>query len=163
MWCGRKYVGIVSMISISMALWLVSCTSNDRSTTGVPESTATPTTLYETLTTRLAEIQHAQALALSLWDRLISGAEVSCQETIPQPELITLTADDLRAYPNAASVRDALNAASQAIRNSSDLWNIECNEARDIVPLSMARDGRATALLATQPLANAAALLAAWN
>ncbi|MCD4686392.1 MAG: hypothetical protein K8S97_10695 [Anaerolineae bacterium] len=156
----KQHTGIVSLIAV---LLLADCTFSERSTGSAPESTATPVTLHDTLTARLAEVQHAQALALSLWDRLISGVQVSCQEAIPQPEPVTLNTNELSTHPNAAPVQDALNAASQAVRNSADLWDIECSEARDIVPLSIARNGRATALLATEPLTNAAALLAAWN
>ncbi len=151
----KQHAGIVSVIVVVL---LAGCTFSERSTGSAPESISVPATLHETLTARLAEVQHAQALALSLWDRLISGVQVSCQEAIPQPAPVTLNANELSTHPNAVSVREALNAASQAVRNSADLWDIECSEARDIVPLSIARNGRATALLATETLTNAAAL-----
>lgn len=155
----KQYAGIIGTV----VLLFMGCTFSGSSARSAPNATTDSATVSTTLAARLAEIQASQAAALNLWDRLIFGEVVSCQEAIPQPQPVTLTTAELNAYPNAVQVRDALNGASQAVRNSSDLWNIECNEPRDIVPLSMARDGRATALLATESLNEAAALLAAWN
>ncbi len=159
----RRWTQHAGIVSVIVALLLSGCTFSDGSTRSAPESTAAPVILHDTLTARLAEVQNAQMVALTLWDRLIFGEQVNCQEAIPQPQPLTLSASELNTHPNAAPVQEALNAASQAIRNSSDLWNIECQETRDTVPLSMARDGRATAVLATESLTEAAALLAAWN
>jgi hypothetical protein len=151
----KQHAGIIGFVVVL----LMSCTFSERA----PDTITAPITLHDALTARLAEVQGAQTAALTLWDRLIFAEEISCQEAIPQPQPVTLTTAELNAHPDAALVRDALNAASQAVRNSSDLWNIECNEPRDTVPLSMAHDGRATALLATESLSEAAALLAAWE
>jgi hypothetical protein len=104
-------------------------------------------------------VQSDQAAALALWDRVIFGELVSCQEAIPAPEPLSETAQegDLRA------IEKQLNAAIQAVRNSSDLWNIECNADREYVPLSMAQEGRTTALAASPPLDEATRLLAAYG
>jgi hypothetical protein len=115
------------------------------------------------LATRLNDARRAQQAALTLWDRIIFGEQVSCQEAIPTPELLALPENGLRAHPDAQAIQDELNAAIQTIHNSSDLWNIECASENPYVSLSMARAGRANALAATESLDAAAALLAAWR
>jgi len=107
----------------------------------------------------LAEAQVSQAAALALWDRVIFGEVVSCQESIPVPEPVQRSGQDSQSYPNPGAVEDRLNAAIQLLHNSADLWNIECNDDRPFVPLSMAREGRAAALAASGPLSEAAALM----
>lgn len=116
--------------------------------------------IRDTLSNHLSHIRQSQQNALVLWDRIIFGEIVSCQEAITVPESVTLPQDDLQ--DKAALVVDRLNAAIQNIRNSADLWNIECQSERPYVPLEMAREGRADALSADAPLADAAALLADW-
>ncbi len=114
------------------------------------------------LAARLVETQASQAAALALWDRVIFGEEVSCQDAIPVPGPISLTTRDRAAHPSAATVETRLNEAIRFVQESSDLWNIECADPQAIVPLEMARAGRASALAASDPLAEAARLLAAW-
>ena len=111
---------------------------------------------------QLDSVQQAQAAALALWDRVIFGEAVSCQEAIPVPEPVTVAAHDLSAYPQTGAIQARLNAAIQAVRDSSDLWNAECASEQPFVPLSTAREGRVTALAASAPLAEARQLLAAW-
>jgi len=106
-------------------------------------------------------VRQSQQDALAFWDRIIFGEIVSCLEAITVPETISLPRRDLR-NDRAAQIVDRLNAAVQDIRNSSDLWNIECASERPYVPLEMAREGRADALAADEPLSDAAALLADW-
>jgi hypothetical protein len=136
---------------VIVVLLLAGCALVERQT--APDATR------DNLSQRLDEVRRDQAAALNLWDRIIFGEVVSCQEFIPAPEPLSVTArdDDLRA------VQEQLNAAIQAVRNSSDLWNIECNADRAYVPLSMAKEGRSTALAATAPLDEAAALLTAYG
>jgi hypothetical protein len=124
--------------------------------------TESPDTVRSHLLARLDEAQRSQQAALTLWDHIIFGEIVSCQEFIPVPESVKLSDQGLTAHPNAGAIQVALNAAIQSLHNSSDLWNIECNAERAYVPVSMAKAGRSTALEATAPLEEAAALLAAW-
>lgn len=126
------------------------------------QTTANSGGLHDQLAAKQQETAQAQTAALDLWDRIIVGEIVSCQESIPVPRPLQLADRDLGNYPAASAVQTHLNAAIQAVRNSSDLWNIECAEDRPYVPLSMAREGRATALAASEPLAKAARLLAEW-
>jgi hypothetical protein len=114
------------------------------------------------LAARITETQQAQAAALALWDRVIFGEIVSCQEYFAVPQPVNLSDRALDAHTNAPAIQTQLNAAIQAVRNSADLWNIECADARPYVPLSMAREGRATALAASEPLAEAERLLIEW-
>lgn len=119
-------------------------------------------TVRSQLLTRLDETQRSQQMALALWDDIIFGTAVSCQQFISVPEPVKLSEQTLAAYPNAGAAQAALNTAIQSLRNSADLWNIECNTERPYVPLSMAEAGRAAALEASASLAEAATLLAAW-
>lgn len=111
---------------------------------------------------RLAEAQQAQDAALALWDRVIFGEMVACQETIAVPPPVALSARARAAHPAAGLVVERLNEAIRALQASSDLWTIECADPRAAVPLNMAREGRANALAASDPLGEAAALLASW-
>lgn len=123
------------------------------------EPQTAPGTTRADLALRLDEVQRDQAAALDLWDRIIFGEAVSCQEfiTVPEPLSVSEQEGDLRA------IQDDLNAAIQAVRDSSDLWNIECSEERAYVPLSMAQQGRATALAASALLDDAVTRLATYG
>ncbi len=143
------------LLVIVLAVALAGCTL-------VGGDKASDTAVREELAARLAETRDAQAAALALWDRVIVGETVSCVAGIPVPEPVTLTERQQRDHPSAAAIQAELNAAIQAVHASSDLWNIECNDARPLVPLEMAREGRATALAAGESLDAAAALLAGW-
>lgn len=147
----------VALLLALIAALLPACTFT------LGEDRADPETVRAELVARLAETRSAQAQALALWDRVIVGEQVSCQDAIPAPALVTLSRAAREAHPQAVPVQDALNVAIQAVHNSADLWNIECTETRDWVPLAMAREGRANALAATDALDTAAALLDAWQ
>ncbi|MBI5960110.1 MAG: hypothetical protein HY866_15325 [Chloroflexi bacterium] len=120
-------------------------------------------TTYTDLVTGLDAARQSQAAALALWDRVIFGEVVSCQDFIPVPPPVQLSAQLLAAHPGADAIQARLNEAIQAIHDSSDLWNIECAFDRATVPLNMAKSGRAAALAATAPLDTAAQMLAAWG
>ncbi len=141
----KRWVGIITV------LLLAGCTLIERQ--------ASPEPTRDDLAQRLDEARRDQAAALDLWDRIIFGEVVSCQEFIPVPELLVLSTQD----DDRRAIQENLNAAIQALHNSSDLWNIECNADRAYVPLSMAKEGRSTALAASAPLDEAAALLAAYG
>jgi hypothetical protein len=123
------------------------------------EPQTAPDTTRDDLALRLDEVQRAQAAALALWDRIIFGEAVSCQEfiAVPEPLSVSEQGGELRA------IQDDLNAAIQAVRDSSDLWNIECSEERVYVPLNMAQQGRATALAGSVLLDDATTRLATYN
>ena len=141
-----------------IALALAGCTMN----TDTPKTARDAATVRADLAARLDETRVAQAAALDLWDRIIFGETVSCQEAIPVPEPVALSDVDRAAFPQAAAIQAQIDAAIQAIRNASDLWNIECSETREAVPLDMAREGRTNVLAAGVLLDSAAGLLAAW-
>lgn len=139
-----------------IALWIVlaGCT--------LASSRASADAVRGDLVARLSDVQQAQDAALALWDRVIFGEAVSCQDMIPVPEPVSVAARDLKAHPEAGAIQDRLNAAIQALRESSDLWNGECGGDQPFVPLSTAKEGRATALAASAPLADARQRLSAW-
>jgi hypothetical protein len=114
------------------------------------------------LAAHLDEVRAAQAAALALWDRVIFGETVSCQEAIPVPAPPVLSPRQGEIHPNAGAISAALSEATRAVRDSADLWAIECADPRPLVSLEMARAGRTTALAATDPLSRAALLLEAW-
>ncbi|MCL4238837.1 MAG: hypothetical protein KJ047_11385 [Anaerolineae bacterium] len=114
------------------------------------------------LAAHLGEVRAAQAAALALWDRVIFGETVSCAETISVPAELVLSPQQRTAHPNAETISAALSEATRAIRDSADLWAIECADPRPLVSLDMARAGRMAALAATDPLDRAATLLSAW-
>lgn len=119
--------------------------------------------VHADLAARLAEAQADQAQALALWDRLIFGEAVTCEEAIPSPALVALSSVELRVHAQAEPVQEALNTAIRDLQLSADLWDSECAQISESVPLAAARDGRAAALNASLPLSTAAALLASWE
>jgi hypothetical protein len=138
------------------ALWIVlaGCT--------LASSRTTANAIREDLVARLDESQQSQAAALALWDRVIFGEAVSCQDAIPVPEPANVSARDLTAHPEAGAIQVRLNAAIQTLNDSSDLWDAACADEQPYVPLSTAKEGRATALAASAPLAEARQLLSTW-
>lgn len=114
------------------------------------------------LAAHLGEVRAAQAAALALWDRVIFGEAVSCQEAIPVPAVLALSPQQRETHPDAEAISAALSEATRAVRDSADLWAIECADPRPLVSLDMARAGRMAALAATDPLDRAAVLLDAW-
>lgn len=119
--------------------------------------------VHDDLAARLTEAQQAQTQALALWDRLIVGEMVSCEDAISVPALVALSSSELGVHAQAATLQELLNTAINDLRASADLWDTECAQIRESVPLATARDGRAAALNAAQPLGTAAALLASWD
>jgi len=145
----RRMIGLVALLVLS------ACTL-------ISQSDGPTASARDQLAAMITETQQAQAAALALWDRVIFGEIVSCQEYFTVPPPVNLSDRALRAHTNAPAIQTQLNAAIKAVRNSADLWNIECADVRPYVPLSMAREGRATALAASEPLAEAERLLIEW-
>ena len=110
-----------------------------------------------TLAAKLAETQAAQDTALALWDRIIFGETVSCQVALPVPEAIT---KPVKNDTNGEAARAQLNLAIQSVAASASLWDSECADSRELVPLNVARSGRENALAASTPLEQVATLLA---
>lgn len=150
---GRRAVG--AALALGALLALSACTLA-RGAAPQPDLTR------DDLTARLSEIREAQAAALDLWDRVIFGEAVSCEEAIAVPPAVRLGDGARAAYPAADLIAQRLNEAIRALQASSDLWNIECADPRPAVPLTLAREGRANALAAGTPFDEAAALLASW-
>jgi hypothetical protein len=127
--------------------------------TGCNMQSRTRADVHSDLLARLADVRQAQIAALSLWDRVIFGEIVSCQDAIAVPQPIDLPRYDLNLYAPAKAVQGDLNAAIQAVRDSSDLWDMECADPRTVVSLGMAAQGRSAALAAGASLAQASDLL----
>lgn len=144
-------------VSVLMAVLLAACSF------AIGGDTATSQAVHADLTARLAEAQAAQAQALALWDRLIFGEAVSCEDAILAPSEMKLSSAERRVHTQASSIEESLNTAIRALHTSVDLWDGECVQIRENVPLATARDGRAAALSASEPLSTAAALLASWQ
>lgn len=143
------------VVCLVVGLGLAGCTL-------LGSTSVTPGEVRADLAAHLGEVRAAQAAALALWDRVIFGETVSCQEAIPVPALLVLSPRQREAHPSTEAISAALSEALRAVRDSADLWAIECADPRPLVSLDMARAGRAAALAATDPLDRAAALLEAW-
>jgi len=126
------------------------------------DSDRSAATLRADLTAKLSELRAAQASALDLWTRVIDGGTVACPEMIPVPEAFALTAGEGKAVPAAATAAALLDEARRSLQDAAALWDIECADERPAVPLEVARQGRASALVAATSLDQADALLAVW-
>lgn len=145
------------LIAVIGAALLAACTL------GAPSDAArTSDAVRADLAARLDTVRADQQAALGLWDRVIFGEAVSCQDAIPTPEPVALPAADLSAMPDANAIQAALNAATGHVQAAAALWDLECDDPRGAIPLEMARSGRAAAQAARDPLDEASARLAAW-
>jgi hypothetical protein len=132
------------LLLLGVILMMVGCTLTD------PPDSTTSVDLRQ----RLDEVRQSQVAAIALWDRLIFGDQVSCQESIPTPSPVVLN------HPTAQqqAIQNKLNEAIQLLQTSASLWDSECTEPDAIVPLSAARDGRANAVSAGERLDEASDL-----
>ncbi len=140
---------------------LAGCTLGAREGGG-PDAPRGEAAIRAELAARLDEVRAAQDAAVTLWDRLIFGEAVGCDEAIPALAALELPAPEAAAYPRAATIAALLDAAARRVTNAADLWRIECSIERETVPLEMARDGRANAAAAGSLLDEAARRLDAW-
>ena len=121
-----------------------------------------PQAVRAKLAAQLAETQSAYMAAADLWERLIAGETISCQEAIPTPSPLALSAREQRAHATAAPVAEALETARQALQTAADLWQGACTTPDATVPLETARAAREALRTASAALEQAAALLASW-
>ncbi|HML23674.1 MAG TPA: hypothetical protein PKD09_18605 [Aggregatilinea sp.] len=147
-----------ALLGVMLAILLAACTLGDS-----PNGPRTREAVRSELTDRLDGVRADQQAALDLWDRVIFGETVSCQDAIPAPDPVALPVRDVDAYPDATPVLVALNAAIGHVRDAASLWNIECGTSGETVSLDMARSGRAAAMAANDPLDEALALLDTWS
>lgn len=104
-------------------------------------------------------LRAGQIAAVSLWDRLIIGEPVSCQEAIPVPGPLDLPLNELDQVGQGAQIQGWLNTAQADLRQSANLWDIECADPRALAPLAIAGAGYDAARAAASPLEQAAAAL----
>ncbi len=123
---------------------------------------SSPQAVQAKLADYLANAQNAQMTAAELWERLIAGETVSCQEAIPVPPPLALDKRDRQASPIAPTIANALTNARQAIQTAAELWQGVCTTPEAVVPLETARAARQAIQTADTALQQAAALLAAW-
>ncbi len=123
---------------------------------------SSPQAVRAKLAAQLTATQNAHMAASALWERLIAGETVSCQETIPTPPPLTLSERELRAHPVAAPMLDALQNARRSLQTAADLWQGVCTTTDAVVPLETARAARQALQTADAALEEAAALLAGW-
>lgn len=149
------------LLALLGAAALAGCTLGSREE-GTPDSPRAEAAVRAELSVWMDEVRVAQEVAAALWDRLIFGEALGCDETIPALGPLELPAAEVTAYPRAATIVALLDAAARRVTNAADLWRIECGTERETVPLEMARDGRANAAAAGSLLDEAARRLDAW-
>ncbi|WP_162909273.1 hypothetical protein [Aggregatilinea lenta] len=145
------------LLTMALGVLLAACTLG-----GSANGPRTSDAVRADLAARLDTTRANQQAALDLWDRVIFGEIVSCQDAIPAPDSAALPVRDVDSYPEATPILIALNAAIGHVRDAAALWDLECGTSGEIVTLEMARSGRAAALAATDSLNEASALLTAW-
>jgi hypothetical protein len=140
---------------VILGLLLAGCTMEGKA----GDTTAAPVDLPA----QFAEVQRTQQVTLDLWDRIIFGETVSCEEIISVPAALDLSDQQRASYPQADIFQAQINAALESLRESIRLWDEECANSRPSVPLSVAKQGRAAALAAGDPLTVASVILASWG
>lgn len=116
--------------------------------------------LTSRLGSHLNETVEAEAQISALWDRVLFGEAVSCQEQLMVPPPFTITDAEAEQHPAVVSVVEHLNAAQAALQEAVALWDWECQQARQVVPLTVVRRAEDDLLVARQALQQA---IDAWH
>lgn len=75
-----------------------------------------------------------------LWTTLIDGERpISCAQSIAVPPPFTLTESDAAKNPQSVEVRDYLNAGIGMLQQVQYLWDSECAQPRQLIPLDVLR------------------------
>lgn len=122
-----------------------------------------PDDLHSRLGTQLDTTQAAYQQALDLWERLADGETVICQEQLAVPSPFTLTQAEASQAPPSVTVRDHLNLAIQALEAIAALWQAECQQPRQAVPVAQLREMKTRLDEAAQALAQAEQTYATWQ
>ncbi len=87
----------------------------------------------------LSRTFEAHAAATDLWDRLLLGETVSCQETFDAPPFLALSATEISQAPESATVQTPLNSAISVLQDLLALWEAECQQNQPFVPQARVR------------------------
>lgn len=121
----------------------------------------TPVPLETRIATHLQAVIEAEHQATDLWDRVLFGETVNCQETIGNPPLLELTPSE--ETPDILLMKQHLDAAVIGIHQAVLRWDAECQLDRPTIPLSVVRDAQANLADARQALQQATVLWSVWQ
>ncbi|MCB9437631.1 MAG: hypothetical protein H6673_11700 [Anaerolineales bacterium] len=107
------------------------------------------------------EVIEAESQADDLWNRVLFGELVSCQESITNPPLFELSS--IEESPDTLLIKQYLDAAVIGIHQVALRWDAECQIERNVIPLDVVRDAQADLLDAHQALQQAIALWGVWQ
>lgn len=71
--------------------------------------------------------------AVAVWDGLLLGQTVSCDQTFDAPPFLVLSADEMRQEPLAVEVQTPLNTAIEKLQSLLTMWETECQQAQPFV------------------------------
>lgn len=91
----RGWAALLAVLLAQAVLLTLACTVSG----GTSAPDAGDSSQQRDLAAVLAEVQASQAAALALWDRVIFGEVVSCQDYIPVPEPVQRSSQDSQSYP----------------------------------------------------------------
>lgn len=145
------------IIRISLLFWLVvlvGCSNTNSNQTA---------SLEERIQVHLSRVFEAHAAAESLWDRVLEGEFVSCEESFDRPPTFSTMQGESDAAPLSVPIQEAMNAAIIDIQTMHDLWESECQ--REQSTISIVTVGAAQQLLtnAEQSLLEAASAWYVWQ
>lgn len=132
---------------------IVACQNGDTS--------PTPDSLEMRLSIYLATVIESENQAVNLWDRVLFGELVSCQETITNPPLFELAPAE--ETPDTLLIKQYLDAAVIGIHQAALRWDAECQIERNVIPLDVVRDAQADLADAHQALQQAIAVWGVWQ
>ncbi len=115
------------------------------------------------LGTRLNAAIEAQTQAANLWDKLLFGEPVNCQQQLTVPLPFVMTTTDTEQYPQAVPVVDHLNEALRILQQVVALWDWECQQGREVVPLAVVRQAEDDLRLSQEALKKATNAWYVWQ
>ncbi len=122
-----------------------------------------PTSLEARLGTHLERAFIAEERATDLWDRLLFGEAINCDQILDQPPLFEITPDEQQNEPLSLPVYDHLNAAVQSLQHSAQLWDQECQSSDPQVSLNIVRQAERDLENARNHLSQAAQAWYVWQ
>lgn len=115
-------------------------------------------TVADRVAVHLGRTIEAHQAASDLWDRLLEGERVNCQETFDAPPLLVLSAAEIQKAPQSVEVQTPLNIAIADLQQLLQLWETECQQNQSFVAqdrVRIAQDYLRTARLALEQAVNA--------
>ncbi|NDJ85130.1 MAG: hypothetical protein GYB66_04525 [Chloroflexi bacterium] len=119
--------------------------------------------LSDRLGDHLQRAIETEASASHLWDRILFGEPVSCQEALTVPLRFEITPAEQQSEPLSVPVAEHLNNAIAALETAVAIWDEECTQSRDVIPLAVVQQAQMALKQARKSLGLATDAWTVWQ